>query len=186
MTVPIIETVVPPIVQDVQFINTELADVIELKNIKQTYGDNVIIDGLNLLIEDKPSQGEFVVLLGQSGCVDKDTEYFNGVKWIPISEYVDGEVLQYNEDGTSKLVTPLNYVKIPSDNLNHIKTSRGLDMCICDDHRVIYKNRKNPEKIYEMSGGELKDRQSNTKNGMSILIPTTFSYDGKGLELNDT
>jgi len=61
MTQPIIQ-------QPVQFINTDLVDVIELKNIRQDYGDTNIINGLDLLIEDKPSQGEFVVLLGQSGC----------------------------------------------------------------------------------------------------------------------
>jgi NitT/TauT family transport system ATP-binding protein len=178
--------------QPVQFINTDLADVIELKNIHQKYADNItgedkiIIDGLNLLIEDKPSQGEFVVLLGQSGCVDKDTEFFNGIEWKSISKYNDSDkVLQYNEDGTSQLVTPLDYIKLPSKRLNHIQTSRGLDMCICDDHRVIYKNRKYPNKLYEITGSELVHRQSNTKNGMSIQIPTTFSYSGNGLDLSD-
>jgi NitT/TauT family transport system ATP-binding protein len=54
--------------QNVKFINTELPDVIELKDICQKYGDTTVIDGLNLLIEDKPNQGQFVVLLGGSGC----------------------------------------------------------------------------------------------------------------------
>lgn len=62
------------VIQPVQFINTELNDVIELKNIRQTYADKItgeekiVIDGLNLLIEDKPGQGQFVVMLGESGC----------------------------------------------------------------------------------------------------------------------
>jgi NitT/TauT family transport system ATP-binding protein len=54
--------------QVVKFVNTELPDVIELKNITQKYGDVTVIDGFNLLIEDKPNQGQFVVLLGPSGC----------------------------------------------------------------------------------------------------------------------
>ncbi len=53
--------------QPVQFINTELSDIIELKNIKQSYGSTTVIDGFNLLIEDKPTQGQFVTILGPSG-----------------------------------------------------------------------------------------------------------------------
>ena len=58
----------------VQFANTDLPDVIELKNVTQEYYDakkkktNVVIQDLNLLIEDKPNQGQFVVILGKSGC----------------------------------------------------------------------------------------------------------------------
>jgi NitT/TauT family transport system ATP-binding protein len=58
----------------VTFENTALPDVIELKNVCQEYEDpktgkaNVIIKDLNLLIEDKPNQGQFVVVLGKSGC----------------------------------------------------------------------------------------------------------------------
>lgn len=55
--------------QLVKFVNTELPDLIELKNISQVYDkDKVVLSGCNLLIEDKPGQGEFVVILGQSGC----------------------------------------------------------------------------------------------------------------------
>lgn len=51
-------------------INTDLPDIIELKGIKQTYdgGKTYIINTVDLLIEDKPNQGQFVVLLGKSGC----------------------------------------------------------------------------------------------------------------------
>jgi NitT/TauT family transport system ATP-binding protein len=52
----------------VEFVNTALPDIIELKNIVQKFGDKVVLDGFNLLIEDYPNQGEFVVVLGKSGC----------------------------------------------------------------------------------------------------------------------
>jgi NitT/TauT family transport system ATP-binding protein len=58
----------------IQFENTSLPDVLELKNITQEYIDpktkkpHVVIKNLNLLIEDKPNQGQFVVVLGKSGC----------------------------------------------------------------------------------------------------------------------
>lgn len=53
---------------NVNFENTALPDIIELKNVSQKYGQTSIIEGLNLLIEDKPNQGQFVVVLGHSGC----------------------------------------------------------------------------------------------------------------------
>ncbi len=54
----------------VAFKNTELSDIIELKDISQTYdnGATWVLKDLNFLIEDTPEQGQFVVLLGRSGC----------------------------------------------------------------------------------------------------------------------
>ena len=52
------------------FSDTELRNIIELRNIDQSYdgGKIEIIKGLDFLIEDKPAQGQFVVILGMSGC----------------------------------------------------------------------------------------------------------------------
>ena len=52
------------------FKDTELKNIIELRGITQSYdnGETVIIKDLNFLIEDKPAQGQFVVILGMSGC----------------------------------------------------------------------------------------------------------------------
>jgi NitT/TauT family transport system ATP-binding protein len=54
----------------VEFNNTELPDIIEIKNVSQSYdgGKSYVIQNLNLLIEDIPNRGQFVVLLGPSGC----------------------------------------------------------------------------------------------------------------------
>ena len=51
------------------FSDTPLANIIELRGIRQSYDDgkSYIIDGLDLLVEDKPAQGQFVVILGASG-----------------------------------------------------------------------------------------------------------------------
>jgi NitT/TauT family transport system ATP-binding protein len=53
-----------------EFINTSLPDIIELKNIRQSYDGGVtnIIEDFNLLVEDHPGKGQFIVLLGASGC----------------------------------------------------------------------------------------------------------------------
>jgi NitT/TauT family transport system ATP-binding protein len=54
----------------VQVDNPQLANIIELKGISQTYdgGQKWIIKDLNFIVEDKPDQGQFVVMLGMSGC----------------------------------------------------------------------------------------------------------------------
>jgi NitT/TauT family transport system ATP-binding protein len=45
-------------------------NIIELKGIRQSYdgGQSYIIKDLDLLVEDKPAQGQFIVILGMSGC----------------------------------------------------------------------------------------------------------------------
>jgi len=49
--------------------NVALKNIIELRDISQSYdgGKNWIIDGLDFLVEDKPNQGQFSVILGMSG-----------------------------------------------------------------------------------------------------------------------
>ncbi len=55
---------------EVVFEDTPLPNIIELKDISQTYnqGKSWVIQNFHLLIEDKPNQGQFIVILGPSGC----------------------------------------------------------------------------------------------------------------------
>ena len=52
------------------FQDTNKANIIELKGMGQSYdgGQNWIIKDFNMLIENKPNQGQFVCILGVSGC----------------------------------------------------------------------------------------------------------------------
>lgn len=52
------------------FQDTDKANIVELKNIGQSYdgGENWIIKDFNMLIENKPNQGQFICVLGVSGC----------------------------------------------------------------------------------------------------------------------
>lgn len=79
---------------------TARANIIELKDIGQSYdgGQSWIIKGLNMLIEDKPDQGQFIVLLGMSGS-GKSTllRYIAGLQ-----EPTEGKVLIKGKPVTDK------------------------------------------------------------------------------------
>ena len=67
---------------------------VEFRNIKKAYGDNVVIENLNLKIE----QGEFVSIVGSSGCGKTTTlKMVNG-----LIEPTSGSVLVNNEDIKTK------------------------------------------------------------------------------------
>jgi NitT/TauT family transport system ATP-binding protein len=86
---------------NVVFENTPLPDIVELKNISQTYdgGQTHVIKDLNLLIEDKPDQGQFISLLGPSGC-GKSTllRYICGLQTPTTGEVLIGAKPRTKED----------------------------------------------------------------------------------------
>ena len=126
------------------------------------------------------------VVQGLAGCVDCDTEYFNGTEWKRIAEYTKGEkVLQYNENGTAELVAPLRYIKQPSQKLNLIRNASGsINQVLSDNHEVYYKTAScnNGKKI---TCTELKERHNLTKSGFSGRFITNFKYGGTGINLTD-
>lgn len=87
--------------QRVAFPQTDLPDVVELKNVGQSYdqGKTWILKGCNLLIEDTPDRGQFVVILGRSGC-GKSTllRYIAG-----LATPTEGEVLVHGKPRTPEL-----------------------------------------------------------------------------------
>jgi len=123
-----------------------------------------------------------VALTGSAGCVDCDTEYFNGTEWKKISDYQQGEyVLQYNKNKTAELINPLQFHKYQADHLWHFETKYGLDQCLCDDHNVYYITSKN--NLYHKSFKEVRENHEN--NGFLGKFITTFNYEGGGLPYNE-
>ncbi len=97
----IIEAAINNTSDGVTFENTKYPDIIELKDICQTYdgGKNYTIKNCNLLIENKPDQGQFVVLLGMSGC-GKSTllKYIAGLQQPTSGQVLIGGKLRSDKD----------------------------------------------------------------------------------------
>lgn len=109
------------------------------------------------------------VLTGPAGCVDGDTEYFNGEEWVPIRDFKDGDkVLQYNQDGTAELVSPIKYIKGKAD-LWHIHNISGnIDQVLSDNHRFIYLSTK--DNLNEKPFGEVRKILSEKGSFSAFLI----------------
>ena len=87
------------------FTDTERPNIIQLKNVSQSYdgGKSFVLQNLEMLIEDKPDQGQFICILGASGC-GKSTilRYVAGLQ-----KPTSGEVLIHD-----KPITPENRVSM--------------------------------------------------------------------------
>lgn len=128
--------------------------------------------------------GRFMVESRDSGCVDCDTEFFDGVGWKRIADYKDGDlVLQYNKDGGTELVKPYRYVKNEKDKLWYFKTGYGIDQCLSENHNVIYFTKTG--NIKEIKFEELMKKHYENKLGFRGKFATTFNYGGNGIELSE-
>ncbi len=131
----------------------------------------------------KMSLDNYVIgVTGGAGCVDCDTEFFNGYEWKKISNYSEeDEVLQYNENGTTSLVKPFRFIKQPKEYLWHFETKYGIDQCLSENHNCIIKSPKG--KIKEEKFESIMKRQINFKFYDKFM--TTFKYEKEGIDLND-
>ena len=162
--------------------NKVLAEDVDIKKLEEKSKiqyDEIQADAIRQALKSK-----VMVLTGGPGCVDCNTEYFNGTKWVKISEYKIGDkVLQYNMDGSAELVTPLAYIKKPCDHMTLIKSKYGVNQCVCDDHRLVFESEKG--KFYIKTTTEVKAMHQASKDGFRGRFYTSFSYNGKGIELTD-
>ena len=141
----------------------------------------------------------------EQGCVDSDTEYLSPTGWVKISEYSGGPVAQYLPDsGAIEFVDPIEYVKLPCENMVRIKTKYGVDQLLSPEHRVLLVDgKKNTPKTEVLHADELLARHDayhagtkatvvGTKKGTSSIafsaaaVPTAFTtFGGSGISLTD-
>lgn len=123
------------------------------------------------------------LLTGYAGCVDKDTEFFNGHEWKKISEYKDGDmVLQYTENGKAELVLPNAYIKLPCDTM-YLFGNNEINQMLSDDHNMIFDNH---DKLLEMKTSDFVESFNNgTFDTDRLKFRTTFHYDGEGCYFTD-
>ena len=118
------------------------------------------------------------LVVGNTNCVDADTEFFNGKEWKRIADYSFGDkVLQYNEDGTAELVFPELYHKTPCETLTLMRNGKGsINQCLSDNHSFVYKN-KHTHKVEKVPFVQVKnDIRSVMFKGEVI---TAFDYKNK-------
>lgn len=94
----------------------------------------------NLIVYDRLSSPNFNgFVLGTPGCVDRETEFFNGSEWKSIADYEKGEtVLQFDTAANeASLVIPQRYIKEKCEKMYHF-TADGIDQMLSSEHNVIY------------------------------------------------
>lgn len=155
-------------------VKEEVMEVVDAFRNKEKYERFGIKTNLNILLSGSP------------GCVDKDTEYFNGTKWVRINEYKEGDrVLIYDENGKARLELPQRYIKEPCEEMTLITNASGsINQCLSDDHRVMYTTSKTM-KPHFIRFDEFKKQYQQNVNGFNGFILSAFEYEGKGIELSD-
>ena len=166
-----------PVTSVVDFTDVDELDISDMTGIET---------GLKPLDKEliKIFNGTLTILSGRPGCVDSETEYFNGTKWKKISEYEHGDkVLQYNTDGSAELVYPEQYHKYPCDSFWHLKSSHGIDQMLSDEHNIVYLTSKG--NLFKKNIVEFIEQHDATKYGSEAKFITTFDYGCEGINLTD-
>jgi len=129
-----------------------------------------------------------LMLWGESGCVDADTEFLTPTGWKKISEYSEGDmVAQFNKETTEMTFTyPTEFIKKPCDEFYHFTTKYGVDQMVTPEHRVLYRSPKG--KLQVKSAKEIvESHNSETVNGFRGKFLTTFEWaGGEGLGLSES
>lgn len=152
----------------------------------------MLTENVKRYLIDKAKTSRGIVFAGPPGCVDRNTEFFNGTEWKSIADYVKGDkVLQFDtKTNEASLVEPLAYIKKPCNEMYHFETKYGINQTLSKEHRVLfaYKIRENgkkkwEEKLSEISAEELAQLQNS--GHFYGGFKTDFCYNGAGIPLTN-
>jgi len=156
--------------------------------IKSKYYEELVTSGfpeLDTILRGGFQKGRLYILGGGSGCVDKDTEFFNGTQWKKISEWDENDlVLQYNKDGSANLVKPKRYIKTDCEEFNSVE-STSISMRFCDFHNHVYVENIKSNKPLKINTHDFLKIHQRTPRGFRGRFLTTFNYEGSGIDLSD-
>ena len=174
-----ITTTITPKKLDIVDLDKDIEEQEDIMGFKLNEGQRRAVK--DIILSTKP----LCMLNGFAGCVDCDTEYFNGKEWVRIADYKKGDkVLSYYAEGYAKLVDPIRYVKTPQDKLNFFTNNRGsINQCLSDGHNFVYETSKGH--LTSKPFDQVKEMHNKSKYGFSGKILTSFNYGGEGIKLTD-
>lgn len=126
-----------------------------------------------------------VAILGGYGCVDCETEFFNGKEWKHIDQYdPDDKVLEFDvNSGQAILSKPYAYIKKPCEQFWLFNDNElGISQCLSEEHEILYKSQSSL--MDKISVKEVVNQQLN-QEGFDKEIACTFQYHGDGINYTD-
>lgn len=173
-----------------RYISDRILEGLKIKNVWEFDCEKYrIFEEISLIDEQtsilyKICNNNVSILNGSAGCVDCDTEYFNGFQWKKISEYNGENVLQYNKDGTANLIKPSLYHKYPEKDFCFINnTSGSINQVLSPEHNIVYLTSRQNINIITLE--EMLRRHNESPLGFSGKFITTFKYNGEGIDLSN-
>lgn len=130
-------------------------------------------------------RGDISLWTSGTGCVSGDTEYLTPTGWQRIDQYVGGPVGEVRPGGEVVFVSPDRYIAEPAEHLYHMSTKYGVDMKLCEEHRVIYSPEAEPLNWREKALRDVMAEHSAKATGFRGRIPTTFFYNSTALPYTD-
>lgn len=118
-----------------------------------------------------------MLLVGASGCVDRDTEFLTPTGWKYIGDYQNGDLIcQWSKSGETEFVSPQEYIKLPAEKMYQVKT-KTVDMVLSLGHRFPYITSKNNFSVKSFEDILKMER---------VKIPRYFkASDTEGVDLTD-
>lgn len=148
------------------------------------------IDGFSMTDEQKAvleglCVNDLCILTGYGGCVDSETEFFDGKGWKKISDYVEGDkVLQYNQDNKmAELVYPQRYIKEPCLYMWNLNSKNLTNQCLTDEHTFVYE--KGWGDVRKTTFEEFRLNWQHNSNSFKGKIITNFRYRGNGIDIDE-